>query len=92
MVSTGAKGMARLAPGIALCAVIALLAIGLQHAEEAWTGRPWLEALVIAILLGTVVRTAWRSEPVSGSVIAIAMTFSPLARSGSHRRFWSSVP
>jgi uncharacterized integral membrane protein (TIGR00698 family) len=42
-----------------LCAAIALAAIGLEHIEEAWTGRPWLEALVIAILLGTILRTVW---------------------------------
>ncbi len=47
------KRIAHLTPGIALCAAIALAAIGLQHLEEHWTGRPWLEALVIAILLGT---------------------------------------
>jgi len=57
-------GMARLAPGIALCGAITLAAIGLQHLEEAWTGRPWLEALVIAILVGTAVRTAWTPGPV----------------------------
>lgn len=34
-------------------------AIGLQMLEEYWTGRPWLEAIVIAILLGTAVRTFW---------------------------------
>ena len=45
--------IAQLAPGIALCAAIALAAMGLQRLEEHWTGRPWLEALVIAILLGT---------------------------------------
>lgn len=53
------KRIAQMAPGIALCAAIALVAIGLQHVEELWTGRPYLEALVIAILLGTAVRTAW---------------------------------
>jgi uncharacterized integral membrane protein (TIGR00698 family) len=42
-----------------LCAAIALAALGLQMLEEHWTGRPWLEALVIAILAGTIVRTAW---------------------------------
>jgi uncharacterized integral membrane protein (TIGR00698 family) len=51
--------LARTAPGVALCAVIALSAMALQWAEEYWTGRPYLEALVIAILLGTVLRTAW---------------------------------
>ena len=51
--------LAQLAPGIALCAAIALAAMGLQRLEEHWTGRPWLEALVIAILLGTTARTLW---------------------------------
>lgn len=54
--------IAQLAPGIALCAVIALAAMGLQWIEEHWTGRPWLEALVIAILIGTVVRTLWTPD------------------------------
>jgi len=51
--------MAQLIPGIALCGAIAVTAAGLQMLEEHWTGRPYLEALVIAILLGTAVRTAW---------------------------------
>jgi uncharacterized integral membrane protein (TIGR00698 family) len=51
--------IAQVAPGIALCAAIALAAMGLQHLEEHWAGRPWLEALVIAILLGTLIRTLW---------------------------------
>ena len=51
--------VAQLAPGIVLCAVLSAVAIGLQTLEEHWTGRPYLEALVIAILLGTLVRTAW---------------------------------
>ncbi|RDI62371.1 YeiH family protein [Microvirga subterranea] len=54
--------MARLMPGIALCGAVALAAMGLQHLEEAWTGRPWLEALVIAILIGTAIRTAWTPD------------------------------
>lgn len=36
--------------------------------------------------------TFCRSEPVPGSVIAIAPTTSPLAIFGSHCRFWSSLP
>jgi len=55
--------IAQLAPGIALCAAIALAAILLQRLEEHWTGRPWLEALVIAILFGTVTRTLWTPGP-----------------------------
>jgi len=52
-------GLARHIPGIALCAAISAAAFGLQILEEHWTGRAWLEALVIAILLGTLVRTLW---------------------------------
>jgi len=55
--------IAELAPGTALCAVIALAAVMLQWLEEHWTGRPWLEALVIAILIGTAVRTLWTPGP-----------------------------
>jgi uncharacterized integral membrane protein (TIGR00698 family) len=54
--------IAQLAPGIALCAAIALAAMGLQRIEEHWTGRAWLEALVIAILLGTLARTLWTPD------------------------------
>jgi uncharacterized integral membrane protein (TIGR00698 family) len=55
--------IAQRAPGILLCATIALAAIGLQHLEERWAGRPWLEALVLAILIGTAVRTVWTPGP-----------------------------
>jgi uncharacterized membrane protein YadS len=39
-------------PGIALCAGISATAIWLQDLEEHAFGHPYLEALVIAILLG----------------------------------------
>jgi uncharacterized integral membrane protein (TIGR00698 family) len=51
--------IAQLAPGVALCAAITFAAIGLQMLEELWVGRPYLEALVIAILLGAAIRTVW---------------------------------
>ncbi|OCP17808.1 hypothetical protein BC361_07135 [Ensifer sp. LC54] len=51
--------MARIAPGLILCCLIALAAFGLERFEASWTGRPWLEALVIAILLGAFLRTFW---------------------------------
>jgi uncharacterized integral membrane protein (TIGR00698 family) len=57
------KQWMRLLPGVALCVAISILALGLQAIEEHWAGRPYLEALVIAILLGTVVRTAWTPGP-----------------------------
>jgi len=56
-VSLIAGRITKLIPGIALCLVITLTAIGLQTIEEYVAGRAWIEALVIAILLGTLVRT-----------------------------------
>lgn len=49
----------RLMPGFLLCAGVTLVAIVLEHLEALLFGRAWLEALVLAILLGTLVRTAW---------------------------------
>jgi uncharacterized membrane protein YadS len=54
-----ASGAARVLPGLLLCVAVALAAMALQAAEEAVFGRAWLEALVLAILIGTAVRTAW---------------------------------
>ena len=51
--------MAPLWPGIALSVAVAATAAGLERAEAWATGRAWVEALVLAILVGTAVRTAW---------------------------------
>lgn len=48
-----------LLPGLLLCGAVTLAAALLQGAEERLFGRAWLEALVLAILIGTAVRTAW---------------------------------
>lgn len=48
-----------LIPGLALAMGIAGAASFFEHVEIAATGKPWLEALVIAILLGSLVRTLW---------------------------------
>lgn len=50
---------ARLAPGVILCALVSAAAVLLQRFEVRLSGRAWLEALVIAILLGAAVRTFW---------------------------------
>ncbi|OZI37868.1 hypothetical protein CAL29_05735 [Bordetella genomosp. 10] len=47
-------------PGLILSAGVALASVMAEQAEIALTGRAWLEALVIAILLGALVRTIWR--------------------------------
>ncbi|RKK04473.1 putative sulfate exporter family transporter [Pseudoroseomonas wenyumeiae] len=48
-----------LLPGLLLCAAVVLVAELLQAAEVALFGRAWLESLVLAILIGTVVRSVW---------------------------------
>ncbi len=54
---------ARVAPGIAFCCLITLLAGLLQFAEYRLTGSTYLEALVLAILLGVAIRTVWEPGP-----------------------------
>lgn len=51
--------LARIVPGVLLCMGITGISIGLQNFEAQLFGRVWLEAVVIAILLGTAVRTLW---------------------------------
>ena len=48
-----------LLPGVALCAVVTLVAAGIARAEAMLFGRAWIETLVIAILLGTIIRSLW---------------------------------
>lgn len=56
----GVLGTVRgLAPGLLLCGAVTFAAVLLQDVEERLFGRAWLEALVLAILIGTAVRTAW---------------------------------
>jgi uncharacterized integral membrane protein (TIGR00698 family) len=52
-------GLARLVPGIALCAAITVAAFVLQAIEVHLVGQPYLEALVLAILIGVAVRSIW---------------------------------
>ena len=44
---------------MALCIAVSLAAMALERAELAALRAKWLEALVLAILVGTAVRTAW---------------------------------
>ena len=53
----------RLLPGIVLCVAITIAAMLLQQVETHFTGEPYLEALVLAILLGVAIRTAWKPGP-----------------------------
>src|SRR4051794_9809112 len=49
----------RILPGVALCGLLAAAGYGLQRLEIAASGRAWIEALVLAILIGAAIRTAW---------------------------------
>lgn len=46
-------------PGLLLCLFVTIAAYGADRLEAALLGRDWLEALVLAILIGTAIRTAW---------------------------------
>jgi uncharacterized integral membrane protein (TIGR00698 family) len=55
----GVRRSSSLLPGVTLCVALTLVAFLLERCEARLYGRAWLEALVIAILAGTIVRTAW---------------------------------
>lgn len=48
-----------LLPGVALASLVSLAAFAAERLEAAVTGRAWLEPLVLAILIGTAIRTLW---------------------------------
>jgi uncharacterized integral membrane protein (TIGR00698 family) len=58
-IAVGLRLFHRIMPGLLLCGLVTFAAIAMQVAEERLLGRAWLEALVLAILLGTTIRTAW---------------------------------
>lgn len=51
--------LARLAPGVLLCSVVAAISVAGAAAEERVFGHPIIEGLVLAILVGMAIRTAW---------------------------------
>jgi uncharacterized integral membrane protein (TIGR00698 family) len=57
--AAAALTISKYAPGIMLCLAVTAGAFGLQAVEARLFGRAWLEALVLAILLGTAIRTVW---------------------------------
>jgi uncharacterized integral membrane protein (TIGR00698 family) len=53
----------RLLPGILVCVLITVAAMLMQGVEVCFVGHPYLEALVLAILIGVAVRTLWTPGP-----------------------------
>lgn len=52
-------GAVDLLPGVLLCVAITVAASLVETVEADILGRAWLESLVLAILIGTALRTAW---------------------------------
>lgn len=50
-------------PGIALCVAVTAVAKLIEQAEVSLAGQPYLEGLVIAILLGVLIRAFWTPGP-----------------------------
>jgi uncharacterized integral membrane protein (TIGR00698 family) len=55
--------LSRLLPGVVLCIAITMIAIALQAVEAHFAGQAYIEALVLSILLGVAIRTAWQPVP-----------------------------
>jgi uncharacterized integral membrane protein (TIGR00698 family) len=56
------KAAFRLLPGIGLCVAVAAAGYGLSVLEHRALGRAWLEGLVLAIILGALIRAFWRPD------------------------------
>ena len=52
-----------LLPGAAIATIVGLVALALASVETRYVGHPIVEGLVLAILLGMMLRTAWRPSP-----------------------------
>jgi uncharacterized integral membrane protein (TIGR00698 family) len=51
--------IAAVLPGVGLCLAVTGAAFALEAGERRLAGKAWLEALVLAILIGTAVRSLW---------------------------------
>ena len=60
MTAAASGRMRTILPGLLLCLFVSATAFGLEALEYRIFGRNWLEALVLAIMVGAVIRTVWR--------------------------------
>lgn len=49
-------------PGLTLCLIVTAISYGLAAGERSLMGKAWLEALVLAILVGTAIRSLWTPD------------------------------
>ena len=83
--------------GIALCALLTLAAVAIQAIEVSLLGHPYIEAIVIAILVGTAIRTVcepgprWRAGiafsakqllEIAVALLGASLTFAAISSSG----------
>lgn len=94
------RAIARLGPltlGVALCGLVTLVAMTVQAVEETLVGHPYVEAIVIAILLGIAIRAIWEPDrrwlmgiafaakqllEVAVALLGASLTFGAIAASG----------
>ena len=57
---TGAGRLVALVPGVVLCVIVAAISSVLEVMERRLFAHPYVEALVVAILLGMAVRSFWK--------------------------------
>jgi uncharacterized integral membrane protein (TIGR00698 family) len=57
------ENLSRISPGVLLCIGVTFAAVAVQHLEVFIVGQPYLEALVLAIILGVAIRSAWTPGP-----------------------------
>ncbi|MGA7806882.1 YeiH family protein [Bradyrhizobium sp.] len=54
------EGVVARLPGVGLCALLTVLAFAAQALETRGLGHPYVEALVLAIFLGMIIRAVWK--------------------------------
>ena len=59
MIPARLPGAMSLLPGLLACAAVALAAVAVQALELRLFGRGWIDAIVLAILIGAAVRSIW---------------------------------
>ena len=59
MIPVRLTGVLSLIPGLTACAAVALAAVAVQALELRLFGRAWIDAIVLAILIGAAIRSVW---------------------------------
>ena len=59
MIPVRRSGVLSLVPGLAACVAVAVAAVAVQALEVRLFGRGWIDAIVLAILIGAAVRSVW---------------------------------